>query len=70
VTASPQVPRHLLTIAEYQALGEDNQDQPATLTTCHLAEGFGYQDGGPATGLVEITEPFLLRIDLERLLDG
>lgn len=45
-------------------------DQPATLTTCHLAEGFGYQDSGPVTGLVEVTEPFHLRIDLERLLDG
>ncbi|MGH3752566.1 MAG: Uma2 family endonuclease [Pseudonocardiaceae bacterium] len=34
-------------------------DEPVPLLDCHLAEGFGYQDGGSITAVVvTTTEPF------------
>lgn len=43
-------------------------DEPVSLVDCHLAEGFGYQDGGSITGVFTTTEPFPLRLHLDRLL--
>ncbi|MGH3905537.1 MAG: Uma2 family endonuclease [Pseudonocardiaceae bacterium] len=43
-------------------------DEPVTLLGCHLAESFGYQDGGSVTGLFTTTEPFPVRLHLDRLL--
>jgi Uma2 family endonuclease len=42
-------------------------DEPISLTICHLAGEFGYQDSGSLTGVVELTEPFPLCIDLTEL---
>ena len=33
-------------------------DEPVSLLDCHLAEGFGYQDGGSIAGVFTTTEPF------------
>jgi Uma2 family endonuclease len=43
-------------------------DEPVSLVNCHLAEGFGYQDGGSVTGVFTTTEPFPVRLLLDRLL--
>lgn len=43
-------------------------DEPVSLVDCHLAEGFGYQDGGSITGVFTTTEPFPLRLHLDRRL--
>jgi len=42
-------------------------DPPVSLLDCHLAEDFGYQDGGGCTGVFETTEPFSVRVQLGRL---
>jgi len=42
-------------------------DPPVSLLDCHLAEGFGYQDGGSVTGTFTTTEPFPLKIELDQL---
>lgn len=42
-------------------------EKPVSLVNCHLAEGFGYQDGGAVTGVVTTTEPFPIRLHLDRL---
>jgi Uma2 family endonuclease len=42
-------------------------DPPLSLLDCHLAEGFGYLDGGDVTGTFETTEPFPIRLDLDFL---
>jgi hypothetical protein len=42
-------------------------DAPVSLLDCHLAVGFGYQDGGGGTGVVALSEPFPVRLDLDRL---
>jgi len=41
-------------------------DPPVSLLDCHLAEDFGYQDGGGCTGVFETTEPFSVRVRLDR----
>ena len=43
-------------------------DEPVSLLDCHLAEGFGYQDGGSVTGVFTTTEPFPVRLQLGQLL--
>lgn len=42
-------------------------DGPVSLVACHLAGEFGYVDATPATGVVEIAEPFPVRLDLDAL---
>jgi len=39
-----------------------------SLLDCHLAGEFGYQDSGGVTGEFTTTEPFPLRLDLDRLI--
>ena len=43
-------------------------DPPVSLVACHLAEEFGYVDGGAVTGVFRTTEPFPVGIDLDALL--
>ena len=43
-------------------------DEPVSLLDCHLADGFGYQDGGSVTGVFTSTEPFPVHLQLHRLL--
>lgn len=43
-------------------------DEPVSLLACHLAEGFGYQDGGSITDVFTTTEPFGVRLHLSQLL--
>jgi Uma2 family endonuclease len=43
-------------------------EPPLSLLNCHLAEPFGYQDGGEVTGTFATTMPFPVRIELDRLL--
>ncbi|HET8615496.1 MAG TPA: Uma2 family endonuclease [Actinomycetales bacterium] len=57
-------------IQHYWIIDLGDEGEPTTLTVCHLAEGFGYQDGGALAGRVELTEPFAVRLDLEALVDG
>lgn len=38
------------------------------LLACHLATGFGYQDAGAVVGVFATTEPFPVRVELDRLL--
>jgi Uma2 family endonuclease len=45
-------------------------DGPVTLTDCHLAAEFGYQDAGPVTGRFVTTEPFPVNLRLDGLLPG
>ncbi|SFP29246.1 Endonuclease, Uma2 family (restriction endonuclease fold) [Amycolatopsis arida] len=40
---------------------------PVTLTACHRTEEFGYLDSGTFTGAFTTTEPFAVRLDLDRL---
>lgn len=42
-------------------------DAPVSLTACHLASGFGYQDPGALTGNYQVVAPFDVRIDLDAL---
>jgi Uma2 family endonuclease len=42
-------------------------DVPASLLSCHLADEFGYRDGGEITGIFEIADPFPVRINLDAL---
>lgn len=42
-------------------------DEPVSLVACHLAEEFGYVDGGEVTGVFRTTEPFPFEIDLNDL---
>ncbi len=39
-----------------------------TLTGCHLAAEFGYQDAGPVTGRFVTTDPFPVTLRLDSLL--
>lgn len=43
-------------------------DTPPALTPCHLAAGLGYHDPGAVVGAFATSEPFPLRLDLDRLL--
>ncbi|MGH3885988.1 MAG: Uma2 family endonuclease, partial [Pseudonocardiaceae bacterium] len=43
-------------------------DESVSLLDCHLAEGFGYQDGGSIIGVFTTTEPFPVRLQLDQLL--
>ncbi|MGH3856618.1 MAG: Uma2 family endonuclease [Pseudonocardiaceae bacterium] len=43
-------------------------DEPVSLVDCHLAEGFGYQDGGSIIGVFTTTKPFPVRLQLDQLL--
>ncbi|MGH4025485.1 MAG: Uma2 family endonuclease [Pseudonocardiaceae bacterium] len=43
-------------------------DKPVSLVDCHLAEGFGYQDRGSIIDVFTTTEPFPIRLNLDRLL--
>ena len=43
-------------------------DSPVSLINCHLAEGFGYQDGGAVTSEYTTTEPISARLRLDQLL--
>ncbi len=43
-------------------------DGPVSLVDCHLAEGFGYQDSGSIADVFTTTEPFPIRLQLDRLL--
>lgn len=45
-------------------------DGPATLTDCHLAGEFGYQDAGPRTARFITPEPFPVDLRLDGLLPG
>jgi Uma2 family endonuclease len=42
-------------------------DPPVSMVAYHLAGEFGYADVGAVTGVVELGEPFTLRIDLNAL---
>jgi Uma2 family endonuclease len=42
-------------------------DGRPSLTACHNAGEFGYVDPGPATGTFTTTEPFPVRIELDKL---
>ncbi|QFZ16145.1 Uma2 family endonuclease [Saccharothrix syringae] len=42
-------------------------DEPTSLTPCHLAGDFGYQDPGDVTGTFTTGVPFPVTIDLEQL---
>jgi Uma2 family endonuclease len=42
-------------------------DDPVSLTACRRVDEFGYQDAGEVTGVLEVTEPFAARIDLDSL---
>jgi Uma2 family endonuclease len=42
-------------------------DDPVSLIACSLTEEFGYQDHQRATGTFTATEPFPVKIDLDRL---
>ncbi|AXB45442.1 Uma2 family endonuclease [Amycolatopsis albispora] len=41
--------------------------EPVSLTACHLAEGFGYQNAPEVSGRTTLPEPFPLEIDLGQL---
>ncbi|MGH3910498.1 MAG: Uma2 family endonuclease [Pseudonocardiaceae bacterium] len=43
-------------------------DGPVSLVDCHLAEDFGYQDNGSIADVFTTTEPFPIRLQLDRLL--
>lgn len=43
-------------------------DGPVSMLDCHLAGDFGYQDGGDVSGVFTITDPFPVRVELDRLL--
>lgn len=43
-------------------------DDPVSMLDCHLAGDLGYQDGGDVTGVFTSTDPFPVRVDLDRLL--
>jgi Uma2 family endonuclease len=43
-------------------------DEPVTLLDCHLADPFGYADGGSITGTFTTTAPCPIRLELDRLL--
>jgi Uma2 family endonuclease len=42
-------------------------DNPVTLTSCHLAGEFGYQDAGPVADRFTTTEPFPVNLGLDLL---
>ena len=42
-------------------------DEPVSLIDCHLAEGFGYQDGGGTAGCFATSLPFPARVELDQL---
>ncbi|WP_232661701.1 Uma2 family endonuclease [Pseudonocardia sp. TRM90224] len=42
--------------------------EPVSLTACHLAGEFGYQDAGPVTGTFTTAEPFPAVIHLDELI--
>ncbi len=42
-------------------------DDPVSLIACHLADDFGYRDGGAVTGSFTATAPFAVEIDLDSL---
>jgi Uma2 family endonuclease len=42
-------------------------DRPVSLTACHLAGAFGYQDSGALTGVFETEAPFPARVELDAL---
>lgn len=69
-SASRQVD-HLVKRHEYARAGIPyywiiDLEPPVSVTICHLDE-FGYSDGGSVTGEFVITDPFDLRVDLDRL---
>lgn len=41
--------------------------EPMSLTACHLAPGFGYQNAPEVSGRATLPEPFPLEIDLGQL---
>ncbi|RZQ65751.1 Uma2 family endonuclease [Amycolatopsis suaedae] len=43
-------------------------DEPVSLTACHLAGEFGYQDSGAVTGTFTTADPISVSLDLDRLL--
>ncbi|MGH3978972.1 MAG: Uma2 family endonuclease [Pseudonocardiaceae bacterium] len=43
-------------------------DDPVSLLDCHLAEGFGYRDASGVAGVFTTSEPFAVRLELDRLL--
>lgn len=63
---------HVLKRSEYADAGIPHYwivdlDEPVSLVACHLAEEFGYVDGGEVTGVFRTTEPFPFEIDLNDL---
>jgi Uma2 family endonuclease len=42
-------------------------DRPVSLVACHLAGTLGYQDAGAVSGVFEIEEPLVARVDLDAL---
>ncbi|MBN6034836.1 Uma2 family endonuclease [Amycolatopsis sp. 195334CR] len=41
--------------------------EPVSLTVCHLASGFGYQNAPEVSGRITLPEPFPLELDLGQL---
>lgn len=42
--------------------------EPVSLVACHQAGELGYQDAPAMTGVIQTTEPFPVKLDLDRLL--
>lgn len=42
-------------------------DEPISMLVCHQAGQLGYQDSGAMTGVYQVTDPFPLKVDLDKL---
>ncbi|MGH3765185.1 MAG: Uma2 family endonuclease [Pseudonocardiaceae bacterium] len=72
VSAGSRRMDHVIKRGEYADAGIPHYwivdlDRPVTLVACHLAGVFGYQDAGSATGVVTISEPSGLTVNLDQL---
>lgn len=72
VSAGSRRMDHVIKRGEYADAGIPHYwivdlDQPVTLVACHLAGAFGYQDAGSDTGVVNISEPYELTVNLDQL---
>ncbi|HEU0089825.1 MAG TPA: Uma2 family endonuclease [Pseudonocardiaceae bacterium] len=75
VSPGSQRTDHVIKRGEYADAGIPHYwivdlDGPVTLTACHLAGEFGYQDAGPVPGRFSTTEPFPVSLRLDGLLPG
>ncbi len=57
-------------IPHYWIIDLPDHDGAPTITVCHLAGTFGYQDSGALQGQVTRVEPFAVGLDLEALCAG